>query len=159
MQALIIKGEPMKKIILLLLVFILTACSFGANSELDKNLQKWQDSSVTHYRFALNIGCFCPFRDQMPITVEVQHGEIISMNASDGTPIVETDPNYENFSRYATIDRIFSTLEAGLAGDADEVTVTYDPTYGFPTEIYFDYIKAAADDELSLSVSEFEVLK
>ena len=148
----------MKKIILLLLAFILAACSFGTSSELDKNLQKWQDSGITHYRFSLNIGCFCPFRDQMPITVEVQNGEIISMNASDGTPIAATDPGYETFSRYATIDRIFSTLEAGLAGDADEVTVTYDPTYGFPNEIYFDYIQAAADDELSLSVSNFEVL-
>ncbi len=75
-----------------------------------------------------------------------------------GTLIPETDPGYENFTRYATMDRIFSTLEAGLSGDADEVTVTYDPTYGYPSEIYFDYIKAAADDELSLSVSEFEVL-
>lgn len=148
----------MKKIILLLLAFILTACSFATNSEFERNSQKWQDSGITHYRFALNIGCFCPFRDQMPITVEVQNGEIISMNASDGTPITATDPGYETFSSYATMDRIFSTLEAGVAGDADEVTVKYDPTYGFPTEIYFDYIKAAADDELSLSVSNFEVL-
>jgi hypothetical protein len=148
----------MKKIILLLLALILTACSFGTTSEFDKNLQTWQDSGITHYRFALNIGCFCPFRDQMPITVEVQNGEIISMNAPDGTPITATDPGYETFAKYATIDRIFSTLEAGLAGDAEEVTVTYDPTYGYPSEIYFDYIKAAADDELSLSVSNFEVL-
>ena len=148
----------MKKIILLLLAFILAACSFGTRSEVEQNRQTWQDSGISHYRFTLNIGCFCPFRDQMPITVEVQNGEAISMNASDGTPIAATDPGYETFSRYATIDRIFSTLEAGLAGEAEEVTVTYDPTYGFPTEIYFDYIKAAADDELSLSVSEFEVL-
>ena len=148
----------MKKIILLLLAFILAACSFGSRSELDKNRQRWQSAGITHYRFTLFIGCFCPFSDQMPITVEVQNGEVISMKASDGTPIAATDPGYETFSRHATIDRIFSTLEAGLAGDADEVTVTYDPTYGFPSEINFDYIKNAMDDELSLSVSKFEAL-
>jgi len=149
----------MKKIILLLLAFILAACSFGARSEFDANRKTWQNSGVTHYRFSLHIGCFCPFRDQMPITIEVQNGEVISMTAPDGTPITVADPGYETFSRYATMDRIFSTLEAGLKGDADEVTVTYDPAHGFPSEIYFDYIKAAMDDELSLSVSEFEVLK
>jgi hypothetical protein len=148
----------MKKITLLLLVFLLAACSFAAPSELNKNRQMWQDTGVTHYRFSLHIGCFCAFRDQMPLTVEVQNGEIVSMTYSDGTLVDTTDPNYEIFSQHATIDRLFSELEAGLAGDADKVTVTYDPTHGFPNEIYFDYIQAAADDELSLSVSNFEVL-
>ena len=149
----------MKKIILLLLALMLTACSFGAPSELDKNRQTWQDAGITHYRFSLHVGCFCAFRDQMPLTVEVQNGEVVSMTYADGTPVDKTDPNYETFSKHATIDRIFSELEAGLKGDADEVTVTYDPTYGYPSEIHFDYIKAAMDDELSLSVSDFEVLK
>jgi len=149
----------MKKITLLLLALILTACSFGARSELYKNRQTWQDAGITHYRFSLHVGCFCPFREKMPLTVEVQNGEIISMTYSDGTLVDKTDPNYETFSQHATIDRIFSELEAGLKGDADEVTVTYDSTHGFPSEIYFDYIKAAMDDELSLTVSEFEILK
>jgi len=149
----------MKKLILLTLIVILTACSAGTSTELEKNRQTWQDSGITHYRFSLNIGCFCAFRSQMPITVEVQNGEIISITYPDGTLAAETDPGYETFSRYATIERIFSELEAGLAGDAEEVTVTYDSARGYPSEIYFDYIKDAVDDELSLTVSNFEVLK
>ena len=149
----------MKKLILLTLIVILTACSAGAPTDFEKNRQTWQDSGITHYRFSLNIGCFCAFRNQMPITVEVQNGEIISMTSPDGTLITATDPSYETFSKYATIDRIFSELEVGLAGDAEEVTVTYDSARGFPSDIYFDYIKAAADDELSLTVSNFEVLQ
>jgi hypothetical protein len=148
----------MKKLILLTLIVILTACSAGTPTDFEKNRQTWQDSGITHYRYSLNIGCFCAFRNQMPITVEVQNGEIISMTYPDGTLVAETDPNYEIFSKHATIDRIFSELEAGLAGDAEEVTVTYDSSRGFPSEIYFDYIKAAADDELSLTVADFEVL-
>ncbi|MBI5965548.1 MAG: hypothetical protein HY863_18885 [Chloroflexi bacterium] len=149
----------MKRLLLLTLIVILTACSVGTPSELDRNRQTWQDSGITHYRFSLHIGCFCAFRDKMPITVEVQNDEIVSMTYSDGTVIAQDDPNYEIFSQHATIERLFTELEAGLGGDADEVTVTYDSTYGFPSEIYFDYIKAAVDDELSLSVSNFEVLK
>jgi len=149
----------MKKLILLTLIVLLTACSAGAPTNLERNRQTWQDSSITHYRFSLNIGCFCAFRSQMPITVEVQNNEIVSMTYPDGTLVAATDPNYETFSSHATIERIFSELEAGLAGDADDVTVTYDSTLGFPSEIYFDYIKEAADDELSLTVSNFEALK
>ena len=149
----------MKKLILLTLIVILTACSAAAPTEFEKNRQTWQDSGIAYYRFSLNIGCFCAFRNQMPISVEVQNGDIISMTYPDGTLVAETDPNFEFFSKHATIDRLFAELEAGLAGDAEEVTVTYDSVHGFPSDIYFDYIQAAADDELSLTVSNFETLK
>ena len=148
----------MKKLILLTLIVILTACSTVAPSEFDRNPQTWQDSGITHYRFSLHIGCFCVFRDQMPITVEVLNGEIVSMTLPDGTLVAETDPSYETFSKHATIERLFSELEAGLGGSAGEVILGLDSTRGFPAEIYFDYIKAAADDEISLSVSNFEAL-
>ena len=150
---------PMKKLILFTLIVILTACSVGAPTEFEKNRKTWQDSGITHYRFSLNIGCFCVFRNQMPIAVEVQNSEVISMTYPDGTLVAETDPNYEIFSKHATIDLLFSELEAGQAGAAEEVTVTYDSAHGFPSDIYFDYIKAAADDELSLTISNFEALK
>ena len=149
----------MKQLFLFTLAVILTACSAGAPTEFEKNLQTWQGSGITHYRFSLNIGCFCVFRNQMPIAVEVQNSEIISMTYPDGTLVAETDPNYEIFSKHATIDLLFSELEAGQAGAAEEVTVTYDSAYGFPSDIYFDYVKAAADDELSLTISNFEALK
>jgi len=147
----------MKKIILVALAVILAACSAGG-SEFSRNLEKWNDANVQHYRFLLNVSCFCAFRDQMPLIVEALNGEVVSMAGSDGSVIAADDPNYELFSKYATIDRLFSELEADLGGGADEVTVTYDSTYGFPSEISIDFIKNAADDELYLSASGFETL-
>ena len=41
---------------------------------------------------------------------------------------------------------------------ADEVTVKYDATYGFPTEATIDVVKEAIDDELYLTISNFEEL-
>jgi hypothetical protein len=147
----------MKKIILITLVFILAACSIGG-SEFSQNQKKWNDANITHYRFELSIGCFCAFHDQMPLTVEVQNGESVSITNSSGTVVTKTDPSFENFSRYATIDRLFTELKADQGGKADEVTVKYDATYGFPTDINIDFIKNAVDDELSLNVSAFEKL-
>ncbi len=148
----------MKKIIVFFLALALSACSFGAQSEIEKNLQTWQSAGITHYRFELTIGCFCVFRSKMPIVVEVQDQKIISITYPDGTLAAESDPNYETFSKYATIDNIFTELAAGLA-EAEKTDVAYDSAYGFPKEIHFDYILAAMDDELSLSVAKFEVLK
>ena len=148
----------MKKTILLILALILTACSVAAPSDFDRNRQTWQDANVPHYSFDLFVGCFCAFRDKMPLTVEVQNGEIVSMTYPHGTLVEATDPSYDIFTKYGTIDRIFSVLEAGLKGEAEDITVTYDSTHGFPADIYFDYIRAAADDELSIQVSNFEVL-
>lgn len=148
----------MKKFILVLLAFVLTACSFGTQSEFEGNYAKWQKAGITHYSFSLGIGCFCPFGDKMPLNIEVKDGEILSMKSSDGTPISSTDPEFETFSRYATIDRIFSELKAALGGEADEVTVSYDATYGFPTQISIDYIKQAVDDEMGFTISDFEKL-
>lgn len=149
----------MKKIILLMLTLILAACSGGAASEFDKNLAKWNGANISHYRYSLFIGCFCPFGGDMPLTIEVKDGEIISMTRVDGAPISQTDPSYGVYESYATIDRIFLKLEADLTGEADDVAVTYDSSYGFPANVAVDYIKEAVDDEISYQISDFEGLE
>jgi uncharacterized protein DUF6174 len=147
----------MKKIILTMLVLILAACSAGG-TDFSRNQQKWQDANITHYRFELNISCFCAFRDQMPLTIEVRDGQIIHMAAVDGTLVLDTDQNYEFYAPHATIDLLFAELDAALNGGADSVTVTYDATYGFPTEIAIDYSQETADEEMYYSISGFEAL-
>lgn len=147
----------MKKLLLMALVFILAACSAGG-SEFSRNQEKWRDANITHYRMELNIGCFCAFRDQMPLTVEVRDGQVVSMIATDGTLVLDTDPNYEFYAPHATIDLLFAELDAALNGEADSVTVTYDAPHGFPTEIAIDYSQKIADEEMYFSISGFEAL-
>lgn len=152
------KGDKMKISILIALALILAACSAGG-SDLSRNQQKWEDGNISDYRFQLTIGCFCPYRDIMPLTVEVRGGEIVSITGVDGVTIPATNPDYEFFSRFATIDKIFSELEAATGNaEAGDVVVTYDPTLGYPVEANIDYIELAIDDELSVSVSGFEPL-
>jgi len=146
----------MKKLLLLFLAIALTACSGLGQSDFSRNQQKWQDANISHYRFNVFVGCFCAFTQDMPLVVEVKDGEVVSMEYQTGNPI--DDSNREYFSKFATIDRLFSELEADLGGEADNVTVTYDSTHGYPTEISIDFITEAADDELYLTVSAFEAL-
>ena len=146
----------MKKILIITLVVTLAACSAGG-SELSRNKQTWENANISHYRFELDLSCFCAFRDQMPLTVEVQDEEVVSITGADGEIIPTDDLNYEYFSKYATINRLFTVLEAvAVDPEAGEVIVKYDPTFGYPTEASIDYIELAADDELYTTISGFE---
>jgi uncharacterized protein DUF6174 len=150
----------MKKLILIVMALILAACAsanvLGGQSEIEQNQGKWQDANISHYRYHLSISCFCVFTQDMPLIIEVQDGKVVSMEYQSGK---EIDPSLlELFEKYATIDRIFTELNADLNGAADEVIAKYDPIYGFPTEITIDFQKQAADDELYLTLSNFEKL-
>lgn len=149
----------MKKLLLLLLVSILAACStFAQQDDLSRNHKIWQDADITHYRFQLAVICFCPVSGIMPLTVEVLDGEVVSMQDVNGNDYPDGDPFGEFVLKYATIDRIFSELDTDSVRGADKLTVTYDSTYGFPTEISIDFIERAVDDELAVTVSAFEPL-
>ncbi len=148
----------MKKLILLLLALILTACSAGTLNEFDKNLAKWEAARITHYRYDITIGCFCAFRDDMPMTIEINNGEIVSITSVKGNVITPSDDLYDVVKHYAGMDALFTQLKDALA-DADRVEVIYDTANGYPTSIAIDQIEAAVDDELYISVENFEVLK
>ena len=148
----------MKKTILLVLALILTACSASASAEFDKNRIKWQDANIVHYRYNIFVSCFCAFRDDMPMTVEINNGEVVSITSVKGNVITPSDSLYEVVKNYAGMDALFTQLKDASA-EADKVEVTYDPTYGFPTILAIDQIEQAMDDELYITVDNFEILK
>lgn len=146
----------MRKLIFVFIALALAACSLGSQTEIERNKEKWQAANISHYRFNLFVGCFCVFSQDMPLVIEVQNGEVVSMEYQSGKEI--DAGSRELFEQYATIDRIFAELEKDINGEADEVVVKYDPTFGFPTEVNIDFIKDAIDDEQALTVSNFEKL-
>jgi hypothetical protein len=150
----------MKKITLLFLVLILAACTPGGETgtELSRNKQKWQDANVTHYTFQLSVTCFCPVAGVMPMTVEVKDGEVVSLVDVNGDAFPSTDPLNDLIEKYVTIDRIFSELNSDSVQGAERLEITYDPTYGFPSDVVIDFVEEVADDELYLSITGFEPL-
>ena len=65
------------------------------------------------------------------------------------------------FSQYieeaATIERLFDLAAQNLS-EADQVEVTYDAQFGYPSAIRVDFIKMAVDDEISYYVNSFKAL-
>jgi hypothetical protein len=149
----------MRKLLLLTLIVVLSACSVGTGSELSRNREKWEVSDINNYRFSLHVGCFCAFMDKMPLSIEVRNDQVVSISYANGEGVASDDPDLGFFTKFTTIDQIFAELESGETSKADSVTMTFDPTYGFPAEVQVDRIKLAADDEFSLSISNFEILQ
>jgi hypothetical protein len=134
---------------------LLASCSIAAKSALTNAHDRWRLANVGHYRYSLTVACFCAFTQKMPLTIEVRDGQVLSMLYTDGTPVLDADQ--QTFARYQTIEALFDFTSESL-GNADEIHVEYDPTYGFPAKVQIDFRKNAMDDELSLSVSGFERL-
>ena len=147
----------MKNILMLsaLAALVLSSCSILPNRDLNSAQSRWQSARVTHYRYNVHVGCFCAFTDRMPLTVEVANGVTKSMTYSDGTPVPQDQAEW--FANYSSIDKLFTLTTEGVS-KADDIKVEYDAKYGFPSTVYIDYIRQAADDELSLSVTNFQPL-
>jgi hypothetical protein len=150
----------MKKIALLgLIFFISTAClsMCGSSQRLayKQNRSLWESQAIHHYRFNLEIGCNCPWRDKMPLTVEVKNGGIISMVASNGGDIT---PYLDTFRPHGTIESLFDTVDRVTSTWVYKFEAQYDATYGFPTSIVVDPFRTITDDAMGYYVTNFEVL-
>ena len=147
----------MKRYLLFLtaLALLLSACSTIAGSQLSTARNRWQAAHIGHYRYSLRVACFCAFSDRMPLTVEVQSGHVVSMAYRDGTPVLPQDQ--PTFASYQTLDALFQFTDESIR-QAQSSQVSYDPTYGFPTNVQLDFSQNVADDELTVSVGDFQPL-
>lgn len=127
-------------------------------SELDANLQKWQNQNIMHYRMQVGIGCFCPFSNRMPLTVEVLNGKVVSLQDKSGQTVAHDDPILApGVSDLLTIEGVFARAREAVQ-KADAVKISYDSQFGYPVSINIDQIKNVVDDELSISVHGLQVL-
>jgi hypothetical protein len=130
-------------------------CGSPQRPAFERNLALWQSQDIQHYRFNLKIGCNCPWYDLMPLMVEVKHGGIVSMVASNGGDIT---PFLETFRKHGTIDSLFDLLDGATSTRVYRLEVQYDSTHGFPTSIVIDPYKMITDDATGYYVTDFEVL-
>ena len=125
---------------------------------LDSQLAQWQAQEFTSYEMTLGIGCFCPFSDRMPLTVEVRDGRVVSVVDSQGQPVPADDPirSYGN-EQLMTVNGVFEYARDAIK-NADETRISYDPALGFPASLSIDQIKMAMDDEMSVTITGVRVL-
>jgi hypothetical protein len=145
------------KMIFLFFVVVLMLSACGGGSTFQQNRDKWGRQNIDHYQFTVAISCFCPFAN-VEATYEVQTGQVVnqSVESSPDNPVDEAQVS-DFYQSYNTIEKVFDYVDKAIS-EADETTIEYDPTYGFPTDVSVDWIKQAIDDEMYLTISNFEPL-
>eukprot|EP01024_Parvocaulis_polyphysoides_P005605 TRINITY_DN11404_c0_g2_i3.p1 TRINITY_DN11404_c0_g2~~TRINITY_DN11404_c0_g2_i3.p1 ORF type:complete len:222 (-),score=20.29 TRINITY_DN11404_c0_g2_i3:315-980(-) len=98
---------------------------------------------LTHYSYDIQRSCFC-FPEGFT--------QLASVSVCGGS---QTEPEY--YQDHNTMIKVFDYLCDAIV-EADSVDVTYDNMYHFPTSIFVDCIELAIDDEMSYSITNFQVL-
>jgi Family of unknown function (DUF6174) len=129
-----------------------------ANSQLKQltaTRQLWKKQNIRNYRYKLSRSCFCFPKASGPITVTVTKGRKSYLTDATGKPMVES----EIFSEYDTVPKLFNLIEDAIAKKASNLTVQYDPKFGYPTQINIDYDSQMADEELYLTIDNLQKIK
>lgn len=129
-----------------------------ANSNLGQlgiNRQQWNQQKIFNYRYTLTSSCFCAPEARGPVVIEVRNGRTTNItSANTGQPV-----NPELFRQYNTIPKLFNLIANGIVRRASSVTVQYNSTFGYPTQINIDYSTQMADEEVYLSVENLQKIQ
>lgn len=111
----------------------------------------WADAGIDAYTITIERMCFCP--DVGPYEVTVEDGEAVSVT-KDGDDVPLDDASLATWP--LTVEDLFAEGDEAER-TADEVTIVYDETLGYPTKIFIDRIENAIDDEMSYVVRDLQV--
>ena len=116
-------------------------------SRLDRNWDRFQASAPLSYSYVVRVNCDCPSDVTRPVTVWVDRGSIEYLfYEDDGRPVP-----LSYASSFPSAEQLFDAIQDGIDRRADQIEVDYDPTYGFPTNVYIDYDRNRTGEELSLT--------
>lgn len=147
----------MKRLVVLALLALTAAC--GQDSEVSdpappptptqklEGLALWESVEPVAYAFTYTAGSMIGPRQ---VRVSVRDGKVVSSEVS-------APPYLRLELKGRTVEAVFAELKDDQA-KADEVKVTYDEVWGFPTTVSVDEIENAIDDEHGYGIKEFQVI-
>ncbi|MBL1202620.1 MAG: DUF6174 domain-containing protein [Nostoc sp. ZfuVER08] len=124
--------------------------------QLNFNRRLWNNQNISNYRYTFSNGCFCIPEARGPVIIEVRNGKTKSITfVATGQPV----QNPEYFQNYNTIPKLFNVIQDGINRKAYSLDVAYNPRLGYPTQINIDYNSQIADEEIYLTIENFEEIK
>lgn len=116
----------------------------------DEAKRLWDRENPANYAVTVQRLCFCGNVDQVRIVV-------VNRQVISRTVVASQQPLPANLNEsYPDIPGLFATVKDAILR-ADAINVSFDRTYGFPSDATIDFIKNAIDDELTLKVTDFVV--
>lgn len=118
-----------------------------AQSELDRNWSRFERNAPLSYTYTVRVSCQCPSDVTRPVAVWVDRGSVEYLFYEDDGRAVPF--SYAN--SFPSAEQLFDAIQDAIDRGADRIDVDYDPTYGYPTNVYIDYDRRVFDEELSLT--------
>jgi hypothetical protein len=103
----------------------------------------WASQGLTDYTFDVVRICYCQFVADVRVTVK----DGVITGVTELASEVARDPEL-----FRTIDGFFDLVQDAYDRDAHEVQVEFDPSRGYPTRIWIDYVLMIADEEMGFTL-------
>jgi hypothetical protein len=139
---------------LIFAILILSACKDNQSEtqkELNNSKTLWSQQKINDYQITTKLSCFCIMT--YDIINVVDNGQLTTAFYLNSGATVPAD----KFQYQKSIQNYFDLIQQAINNEAFSIDVSYDPTYGFPTNIAIDYDQNIADDEVSYQLSNFKV--
>lgn len=123
--------------------------------ELAEARRVWEARGPTSYAFTYELNCFCGGPGVPPARVTVTGGRVTgAFIPSEGRQVPE-----EDLPAYPTVEELFADVEAWLERDPAAARAEFDPSLGHPVDVFVDFEKNVADEELGFRIRDLAPLE
>ncbi len=137
------------------LLFLFCLSLFGCETvqpldDATTNLNLWNEKKIVNYSFSFKRVCFCPLEYVGPNQVVVQNGKVATVNGQA----------YNSAERYGvipTISELLEIIKTNIDRKPVKSILNFNPTYGYPTNVFFDFSEMIADEEIGYEVTNFKI--
>ena len=110
---------------------------------------RWEQASISDYRYVLTIHCLCPAEVAGPFQITVSGGALDSVR--------QLDIDKETEAHVFHVDDALAMIGQAVL-DGTDVDVTYALVLGYPQQVIIDTEAVAVDGGLAFAISDFEQL-
>lgn len=129
--------------------------STSSFNQLESLLNNARDTWRTHFHSEVNEyylygykrSCLCMEEFSGPNLAVIWDGQVSTVTDRHLQPVSK--------SFVPTIEELFTRIENAIHDQVHYMSVSFDDTYGYPTEIYIDYDEMIADEEFSFTIDHF----
>jgi hypothetical protein len=147
----------MRNLIFLSILICLTGCVKSNSDQIqivkgDPASQSalWKKKGISNYEMTMKISCYCLQGRVGPHLIVVENDKIKTVNnlPYDST---KTGP-------ILTINELFDFIIISLAKNPYQHSLDYNTIFYYPKNIYFDFSKQIADEEIGYEITSFKAL-
>lgn len=141
----------MKKLLVLFCFSLLGCKTVEPLDDASANLNLWNEKKIENYSFSFKRICFCTLEYVGPNQVVVQNGKVVTVNGA------AYNSSNNRYGVIPTIPELLLTIKSHIDKKPIKQILNFNPTYGYPSSVFFDFSEQMADDEIGYEVTNFKI--